>query len=96
MRFDERFPNVKNFEDAFPGLYRGRFERPCRVCGAKTRWMDQDLDAALCGEECFAATIRVIATTSGDAGLLTLLQVDDAKEVGTERPYPLDTRPLKT
>jgi hypothetical protein len=95
MRFDERFPHAQNFHDILPGLFRGRFEKPCHGCGEPTRWRDQDLGVAVCSEECVRAVIVETATTSGDLGLLRLLQVVELQKGGTERPYPLDMSPMK-
>lgn len=55
MKYDDKYPMAREFDEPEPGIIRVRQQRPCWHCASLTRWADIDFGAYLCSDECSAA-----------------------------------------
>ena len=51
MKFSQKYPNLKPFEEA-GNVMRSTTIDNCHMCGALTNFVDLDFECYICSEEC--------------------------------------------
>lgn len=58
MKYDEKYPHAREFDEPEECLGLATDTCPCWHCGSTTRWVDLDFLAFLCSEECREAETK--------------------------------------